>query len=320
MAILGEVCRRYRLRVIHMQPLARSVLVETNRGTKELRAWPRLDILRWSHAWREQMAKSGHRNVERFIRTRDGKPYVVLGRTGYTLTDYARNAKPAPFNRDTAYEIGRLVGTMHLAQESCPFPQVQDVFHREQDHIREQIRLTREWENQEWENGDVPNEAWLRTQLPLVRERMEKAAAFLTTRVREDGLSASHDTLRPENVSDTGRGIRLGGLFPRHVSVQQRDTAHYLRHQYLQHADPVCVHQFLDGYEEVKPLKTDDYVLLLAYLMYPLEAWKQIRICLQDKDGQESRRELVRNSLRRQLLAEELIRHVADRAERGGPR
>jgi hypothetical protein len=77
---LSEVCQHYRARVIRVTPLDDCYLLETNRGPKELHIWPRVDVMRWSFAWRERLARQGFRDLERFIRTRDSKPFLVVGK------------------------------------------------------------------------------------------------------------------------------------------------------------------------------------------------------------------------------------------------
>ncbi|MDA5108980.1 phosphotransferase [Brevibacillus thermoruber] len=316
---LSEICRRYRARVIHMTPLEDCYLLETNRGTKELRIWPRVDVMRWSFAWRERMARQGFRELERFIRTRDAKPYLVTASRGITLTDHLRHIEPVSTDHETVRQCGRIVGMMHAAQrESGLFPAV-DFWRQEQLQAVAESRRARElWEAVRAKYKRAEGERRRVAELfPLVLQRLQRSADLLaSTRIEPAALSVSHGELHRDNWGMINGKLYLRGFFQPTLSVQQRDVAVFLRDLYLTHEDEDQVDAFLDGYEEAKPLSYGDYTLMLAFLASPLDLWKQMEIYVGD-DGQPEGASAaeIEQALVRQQAVDGLLRRVAERAE-----
>jgi Ser/Thr protein kinase RdoA (MazF antagonist) len=310
---LSEVLQRYKARVIQITPLDGYYLVETNRGPKELRMWPRIDVMRWSFAWREQMARQGYREVERFIRTRDAKPYLVFGKKGFTLTDYLRNANPFLPTPETARQSGRLVARMHAAQQQNHLFQASDFLKQEQLYASSELRRARALE-QEWgKHDDQVAELFF----PML-ERMERSAELLSSKsVDPEQLAVSHRDLRRDNWGVLNNKLILRGFYRPALSVQQRDIACYLRELFFDHEDEQLINAFLDGYEEEKPLQYGDYTLMLAFMAYPGDVWKSLERYMTSvrEQGDASTAE-IEQAIARQQLVDRLLRHVAHRAER----
>jgi len=309
---LTEVLQRYRARVIQITPQEGYYLVETNRGPKELRMWPRIDVMRWSFAWREQMVRLGSREVERFIRTRDAKPYLVAGKRGFTLTDHLRHAQPIPPTPEIVRESGRLVARMHRAQQHNHLFPAADFLKQEQLYVSAEARKARSLE-EEWCTRDER----VAEVFPPMLERMERSSELLSSsRVDLEQLAVSHRELRRDNWGLVNQKMILRGFYRPSLSVQQRDVAGYLRDLFLQHEDEQLLTAFLDGYEEEKPLRYGDYTLMLAFMAYPADVWQSLDRYITNvrEQGSPSLEELEQ-TLSRQQLVDRLLRHVALRAE-----
>ncbi len=309
---LSEVLQRYKARVIRITPLDDYYLLETNRGPKELHVWPRVDVMRWSFAWREQMARQGLREVERFIRTRDAKPYLVMGKKGFTLTDHLRRIDPFVPTVETARQSGRVVARMHTAQQKNHLFQAHDFLKQEQLHAFSEARRARAL-SEEWSARDP----WLSGVFPPLLERMERSAELLSSRrIDPDRLAVSHRDLRQVNWGLVSDKLFLRGFFQTPLSVQQRDVACFLRELYVEFQNADLVTAFLDGYEEHKPLQYGDYTLMLAFMAYPEDVWQSLDRYISGvrEDGEAPTGDLEQ-ALARQQHVDRLLRHVAHRAE-----
>lgn len=321
---LSQVCQRYRARVFRITPKHNHYLIETNRGPKELHVWPRVDVLRWSFLWREQMARQGYRDVERFIRTRDAKPYVVLGKTGFSLTDHLRRADSYSPSAEHARICGQAVARMHRAQSAQPFPPTDDLFSREQSHAVGEMNRARELYDAFRSRKAFPDETdkWVASQFVPLLERMKRSVELIhSPLIVRDRLAVSHSDLGRENWALVGGRLILRGFYRPALSVQQRDTARFLRQLYLEKQDMSIVDAFLDGYEEHKPLRYDEYVLLLAFMAFPRRAWETVeRLAVQSLKGEPTDREEQTEHLHQRLLEQQavdrLLAHIAHRAER----
>jgi Ser/Thr protein kinase RdoA (MazF antagonist) len=315
---ITEVCRQYKARVIRVSPVDDFFLLETNRGPKELRVWPRVDVMRWSFAWREQMARQGVREVERFIRTRDAKPYLVAGKRGFTLTDHHRHNEAFHPTAGIARQCGRMVALMHQAQQANPVFQAADFLQQEQLHASTEAKRARAIA-EAFEPKAAVNETtrWVANLLSPLLERLERSAQLLVSpHIDPDQLAVSHRFLYRDNWGMVNDKLFLRGFFRPVLSVQHRDVACYLKEQFLRDEDWQQVEAFLDGYEEVKPLTYGEYTLLLAFMAYPGDVWRNAEafVTTVRQQGEASITD-IKQALANQETVDRLLRQIAHRAE-----
>lgn len=316
---LSEVCQHYRARVIRITPLDDCYLLETNRGPKELHVWPRVDVMRWSFAWRERLARQGFRAVERFIRTRDTKPFLVVGKRGVTMTDHVRHIEACEPRAELARSCGRVIGMMHLSQQESPLLSGADYLKQEQ--ISADAKWTRAKAFAEAFRSKYGRESgekrWVAELMQPMLQRMERSLAMLSHEsVTPDAVSVSHRDLQRDNWGMVQGELYLRGFFRPALSVQQRDVAGFLREHYLTHKDLAQIDAFLDGYEEIKPLHYGDYTLLLAFMARPREVYKSIEAYTKRVAGKEEPSvKAIEQALCIQQSVDELLQHIAYRAE-----
>lgn len=322
---LSYICQRYKIRVIDVQARDDYYVLETNRGPKELHIWPRLDVLRWSFSWREQLARQGFRDVERFIRTRDAKPYVIVRKIGFTLSDHLRDAKPFTPTPEHVYQCGQITARMHAAQAGTEYPQVGDLLKRERSHLWSEMKRARETYQQLEQTTDGLGRAarWVLAQFPALLERMERSVELLhSPLLQEEELAPAHFSLGPHNWAWLNGRLILRGFYQPRLSVQPRDLASYVKYLYQQDGQLAQVAAFLDGYERIKPLRYEEYLLLLAFLAFPEAAWKQMEQSLAGglkrmSDDSETIT-VIKATLRKQQELEQLLLYLARRTERSG--
>lgn len=85
--MLQAVQQHYHFHILHHVPLNEELHLQTNCGTKKVVVWTDEQALHWSFLWREEAATGGIRTVDRFIRTKDGAPFVSLGDSYLTVQD-----------------------------------------------------------------------------------------------------------------------------------------------------------------------------------------------------------------------------------------
>ncbi|MDF2680052.1 MAG: hypothetical protein K0R47_1242 [Brevibacillus sp.] len=317
---LSEVCQNYRARVIRVTPLDNYYLLETNRGPKELHVWPRVDVMRWSFAWRERLARQGFREVERFIRTRDSKPFVIVGKQGVTMTDHLRNVETYQPQMDTTYQCGRVVAMMHQSQQESNLLAGVDYLQQEQ------MKAETEWARakalvesyRSKFRKETGEKRWVGSLMEPMLQRMERSTTMLgNDSITAETIGVSHRDLFRDNWGMVSGKLYLRGFFRPVLSVQQRDVASYLRDIYLKNHDLREIDSFLDGYEEVKPLSYGDYTLLLAFMARPREIWKSVESYVKRVSVHEDVPIAgIEQALKSQQSVDLLLRHIADRAER----
>nr|WP_206529481.1 phosphotransferase [Brevibacillus sp. SYP-B805] len=317
---MTQVCQRYKVRVIQITPHDDYYLLETNRGPKELRMWPRIDVMRWSFAWREQLARAGFREVERFIRTRDSKPFVVVGRKGFTMTDHLRGAEPFEPSPVHAETCGRMVGKMHEAQQANHLLDAAELLKKEQGFAVAEAKRARRLKKEFVLRHAFLSERdrWVASLFPPLLERMERSAELLTgTHADADSLAVSHRHMGKENWALVNDKVMLRGFFRPGLSVQLRDVAGYLKQLYADTEDTQRIDAFLDGYMAEKQLGYEDYKMLLAFMAFPHETWHSIEqyVCHASSEKDEQSPHGIEQALAAQERVDRLLLHIAHRAE-----
>lgn len=317
---LNEICQQYRARVIRVTPLDDCYLLETNRGPKELRVWPRVDVMRWSFAWRERLARQGFRGLERFIRTREGKPYVIAGKRGVTMTDHHRRIEPCQPGVEMARQCGEVIGMMHAAQQESPLLNGTEYLKHEQ------LKAESEWNRakalfasfRREDKKKLRGERWVAELGPTLLQRMERSYTMLShPEIPQDSIGVSHRDLTRDNWGIVDERLFIRGFFRPALSVQHRDVAGYLRELYLTHEDLEQIDSFLDGYEEKKAISYGDYTLMLAFMARPREVWKSMESYVKQLEhGPQVPTTAIEQALECQQTVDVLLRHIANRAER----
>ncbi|QQE73308.1 phosphotransferase [Brevibacillus composti] len=316
---LSELCQRYRARVIHITPLEDCYLLETNRGPKELHIWPRADVMRWSFFWRESMARQGFRQLERFIRTRDAKPYVMMGQRGITLTDHQRHIEAVTPTVELARQCGEIVAMMHAAQRESRQFHAADYWERAQGKAASEVKRAEDFLGTLRFRGRPSARryeavSWL---FPPLLERMRRCASLLqSARIDHADLFVTHGRISRDNWVMVRDKLFLHGFFKPKLSVAQRDVAGYLRELYLVHEDLAQIDAFLDGYEEIRPLSQSEYTLLVAFMGFPLEVWRELQAVFRlNGEPEEERLARLEQAVHQQQAVDQLIGHIAERAE-----
>ncbi|GAA4705033.1 phosphotransferase [Brevibacillus fulvus] len=275
---LRSVLKNYKARVIQIKQVDDYYLLETNRGRKQLQIWPRVDLLKWSFEWRERLARAGIREVERFIRTRDAKPFVVAEKLGFVLVDHLEGAQPFQLSTALVQDTGQRIAHLHLIlKETQQFFPV-DLLAKEQLMAIAEAKRAADLQDELIAVQSNRGAAWLLEQFRPLRERMEKCVELLQQlELDPEGLIVSHRQLGIHNWCLVEGKPYLRGFNRTPISIQHRDVASFLRELYVQSGSMELVSAFLDGYETIRPLRYDEYKLIIALLVYPREVWEQLQ-------------------------------------------
>ncbi|GAB7388683.1 hypothetical protein BSNK01_25210 [Bacillaceae bacterium] len=315
---LREVLPRYSLRVFHIRPLLTGWEIETDRGRKRLEMWPDKEQLEWSFAWREGVAKNGFRSVERFIRTKEGMPYVWAESRGFALVDHVSGTAPNPTDRNDCRRMGNILAMLHQAMEECPAPATASGV-RQVQRMETEIAFMREILKRP---ESIPHWA-ARNGRPLL-ERMQRAHRFLAGMSEgENGtFPASVSAFTPVNMAKGADFWYVHGFRPSCAAPRYQDMAQLLKCVYLESGrDDGAVKAVLAGYAERRPFLLSDVKKLLAYLLYPFRPVQWIRQGFRQNDWSRERLDRGRHLLRQQMAWDSLAVCVArwfEEREKGG--
>jgi hypothetical protein len=129
--LIQVIDNKYHFHVYHSIPTDNGFYLETNYGPKRVVVWKHEPSLRWSYLWREELAKKGFRQVDRFIGTRDGAPYVKINEEFIVVQDKLFG-KELPLNQPQGMSLlGQFVGLLY---QTC-----KEITQREYKHDKDQL-------------------------------------------------------------------------------------------------------------------------------------------------------------------------------------
>lgn len=136
-ALMQTIATHYHFHVYRSIRIKDGYRLETNCGPKRISVWTQEQHLHWSFLWREELAQKGFRQVDRFIRTRDGAPYVNVSQE-YVVVQDILEGKAVPFDQPLSwFSLGNCIGLLfqsfrELAQRDYPH-QKEKVFWKSQN-------------------------------------------------------------------------------------------------------------------------------------------------------------------------------------------
>jgi hypothetical protein len=274
--LLRTVIREYNFHVYHTLPITNGYLFETNVGTKYISVWRDKELLNWSFLWREEVAKKGFRTIDRFIRSRDGAPFVQLNKEYIVVQDQfqEKRAVDNPFVRWET--VGRLTG---LILKTCQelLPKVN--FSQKDGALSRAIGKNKfEFESRD-EIFDIKKELYAHNSMfsKLVQiqwKEIEKRWKHATTIQQVSKSSATTNQLFPA-ISLAQWGLLTEGCLGfscqhQEISLGLRDVAGCMKDLYVGKGQSInVIDQFCSEFEKVYQPSLEEHYSILANFIYP---------------------------------------------------
>lgn len=285
------IFKNYHWKVYRGKQTKDGFLAETNKGKKQLHLWETKEIVKWSHIWREALAASGYRPVERLVPTKDKQPYLVHDGVIIGASDYVTGKNPDYRREKDCVVLGRILGRLHRVlyqQEEQPDA---DGIKRWWSHQRrgqptledKAKQAVKKLENLEENHNTATLQQRLVRAASLHREVAKASRQFPLT----------HANFSNKNVIRTARSWYLQGLHNPALAPLHTDTYHVVREIYKQGGWNLnLVSAFFRGYQKERELPHEERVYLLSMLVFPQDVWELIRRS-EDDEGTEGSLKIV---------------------------
>jgi|GEM_PF-2947053 len=280
---LVDVIRRYEIRVASIDSYPLFHLLKTDRGTKVLTVWNDLETLKNSYRFKESLAKSGFRKINRFIKTKDYAPYVENQGIGYSLTDLVNGMTPTATRSQDIDLIGSTLAEFHTALENSqpdqPFELWSRHFNQGLEHLKKVEKELNEKTNKQPLDikllKDMPKHLEQVKQSILMAKKVEKNAF-------KNGLNVKWCHGNPQissfRVDEYGEGWLIDLTVPV-VDVPAYDLAKLIIRIYKKSGyNHQLMQGLLENYQKAKQLTIEDKLWLLTYIAYPHDIWKFIYV------------------------------------------
>ncbi|MED0736426.1 hypothetical protein [Aneurinibacillus thermoaerophilus] len=288
--------------------------VLSDRGKKRITYCTDENLLRWSHHWRECLAASGFRYVERYIATRSGTHWISDDTGCYALSDYWEKDDSwvrHPFWQMEGYSVlGMLLARIH----ACSDYKIRIVPGRyctkgilTEAALRNSYRYL-DTIMQNLYNRKSAEEKWLFYNLSRTVERVRMAEAlYVASGVEHDATPLSFAYMELASLVRWEGVWYITGLHAPVLARRHEDTLSLLE-QIWRAGGADGVQAFLSAYADERRLTVEERNYLLSLLAYPLPVLLRIKSATSLKDEQES----IATGFRLQYQREQLLACVME--------
>lgn len=278
---LVEILRHYDLRVGSIESYSLFHLLKTNRGPKILKVWDNIDKLSDTFHFKELLAKSGFRKIDRFIRTKDHSPYVVTNNIGYSLSDVIDGMSPSLERKIDMEIIGKTLAEFHLAMSKVkpdkPFVPWSTHFERGLKQFKT-IETNLMAKKNKSTFDKILLEDMEKHQVQIKHSiQIAKNAEEKTIKNRIEPIWC-HGNMSNQSfkIDEYGEGWITDFNVPV-VDFPSYDLAKLASRIYMKSNYNIeLVKAIIDHYQEKIPLVLEDKLWILTYLAFPHDLWKFI--------------------------------------------
>lgn len=295
---LVDVIRQYSFRVGTIESFKAFHILKTDRGTKILNIWQDIHQLEQVNYHQEQLINQGFRKMDHFIKTRDGKPYVIYKGLGYSLSDVINGVTPSIKRENDLQIVGETLGSFHSAligiKVNRPFTRWSYHFEKGYKSLNElQDKLTNK-------QNKAQIDQLVLSDLPSYKEQINQSIQ-MAKKVERNTMKNQVDpiwchgnlALNSFKIDELGQGWIIDYRIPI-VEMASYDLAKLISRIYIKNGyDFKQISLILNNYQRLKPLSTDDKLWILTYVAYPHGLWKLYQLYKLGKTELEQEKESI---------------------------
>ncbi|MBC9784857.1 CotS family spore coat protein [Heliobacterium chlorum] len=282
-----DVLQEYPYQIVGAEQRGNTWRLDTDRGVKALyRYEAKAGQVSQTHALLEHLAARGFRRTNRFIRTRDGWPYVYRGTYTYVLTDWV-TGRPADFRQESDLqratqslaEVHRLGAGSPI--NSGPSSSQENEWNRKLAERKESLQWYRRLAKAKKHSNEFEAlfleraDEYERKAAQALQQLSDGGIERIAGEVRSTGI-VCHRNWREENLRFNGEHrldvigwdacgsdlpvVELSQLIRRAMATRKSWEVDLGR-------------EILNGYEEISPLGGKEKKILLGLLAFPQHFW-----------------------------------------------
>ncbi len=278
-----DVLRNYNLQVDSIDTYPNIYKLKTNYGPKIISKWNDLLSIKEAHKYREALARLGFRKVDRFISTKEGEPFVFYNNTSYSLTDEIIGRMPSANEEKDIKIISTTLAQFHLVASKIQtnsnlrlwsenyisglgqFTNIEDFIYKKK----------KKNEIDEMLIDSMPRN------LEQIKLSIDKAKRVEKLAIKNDSqpkLCHGNLYLSSYIIDEYDEGWIIDLTVPT-IDVLAYDIAKFITRLYKEsNYNDATIYNFLEYYQKVIPLRTEDKLWILTYIAYPHALWKFLYI------------------------------------------
>lgn len=243
-----------------------------------------IDRVLFIHAAKEHLCSRGFQEIDRFLCTTAGEPFVTVNQHTYTVTHYMEGRECNFDNREDIARASRLLGTFHKAANGFHVTDPQlarddlgnmlPTFQKRLDELRKLKKLAKKGRNKFdylylecvdffCQQGDE-----------AIADLISSGYESLVQRARSEGIICHHDFTH-HNILCSDTGICLINFDYCCLELKIYDIVNYIRRRMRKCSWNVQDARFLlDRYREVEPISEEEMEVMRIMLKFPQKFWR----------------------------------------------
>lgn len=274
-----DILRQYDIRVGGIDSYSTFHVLKTDKGTKILKVWEDQNKLKEIHYYKELLVKEGFRKIERFIPTREGKPYIVADNLVYTLSDSIEGLISDVKREMDMQVVGTTLGEFHLSiskiKTDKPFQNWSNYFERGQLNLdKTELKLTRLKKKRELDEQIIESLSIIKKQVSQSIQMAKHAEKVCLKNLATPILCHGNLSNKSFIIDEYGEGWLTDFTTPV-VDMPAYDLGKLIIKVYEKSNFNIkSITAILDYYQDVRPINKEGKLLILTYIAYPHDIWK----------------------------------------------
>lgn len=283
--IENEVAGKYNLGVRNIQPYKDIYIINTTIGKKVLKKSPfSPERILFIHGAKEHLYKNNFKNLDRYLCTIDGSPYIILDEEVYTVTDLIEGRECNFDSRDDIIKAANLLACLHKASKGYIPPdgsKVQDdlgklpsYFNKRLIELRKLRKIARKGKSR-FDHLFLQYVDYFYDQGEKVINKLtSKCYENLVNNARQEGGFCHHDFTHGNLICSDGK-VSIINFDYCCFELKVYDIANFLRRKMRKSNWAVNeARAILNEYQTVEKISSDEFFVMKLVLQFPQKFWR----------------------------------------------
>lgn len=282
-----EICEIYDLEIRNSYPVKDFFIIETSSGKK---VFKRVNFsperILFIHGAKEHLHKNGFINIDRYLCTREGKPYADVNGINYTIAEAASGRECNLDNREDVIKASKALAMLHSASRGYIPPKnslvrddlgnLPNYFNKRLDEIKRVKKIAQ----REKGKFDYLILKYIDYFYSLGEEAVEKIYCSkyseIVERTKKEGIFCHHDFTHCNIICDENKTFVINFDFVSH-ELKVYDVANLLRRKMRKCSwDINEAKVIIDAYTSIEPISNEEFYIMNIMLQFPQKFWRVI--------------------------------------------
>lgn len=283
-----EIERQFNIRIESIKPNRGVYLLKTNKGSKCLkRINYGIQKLYFVYSAKEHLINNGFNQVDRYDLNIEGEPYALVNEDIYTLSEWLDGRECDFHNDDDLIIAAKTLAYMHLASKGYDPPEnskLKTDLGRWPHLMQKRIKALDKMRNMarkrsrksDFDFAYVENIGFYKELGKRAKKVLDDSDYMNICKATEEEKSFCHHDYTYHNIIiDNEKNVNVIDFDYCKREIRVYDISNFMTKVLKRREWDINVAKLLlDSYNEISPLKEEEYKVLFAFLLFPQRFWR----------------------------------------------